>query len=189
MRAEKFWSRVQEAKRQRDAAKEALNDVEKRLELSEETVKQWVEVQKVVQEAAQRVQTEVHSQIADVVTRCLAAVFGPSYEFGIEFERKRGKTEARTFFRKDGHEIDPTEESGFGVVDVAAFALRLACLKLHQPPVAPVLLLDEPFRCLDPINRPRIAELLEVLSREMGVQIILVTHDPAFEVGHVVRIG
>lgn len=142
----------------------------------------------ILQEAAQQVEQEVHSKIALVVTRCLETVFDDAaYEFQIHFEKKRGQTEARFVFLKDGNEVDPRSECG-GAIDVSAFALRLAAILLMKPPVRRLLVLDEPFRYLSRENQPRMGQLLEQLAEEMQVQVLLVTHSPALEVGQVVRL-
>ncbi len=138
-----------------------------------------------VQQIAQEIQERAHDQIAKVVCRSLEVVFDDPYEFRILFEKKRGKTEARLVFLRHGKEIDPMTASGGGVVDVAAFALRLSCLMLHRPALRKVLVLDEPFRFVSPEYRDRVASLLKALSDELGVQIIMVTHMDELSVGSV----
>lgn len=145
--------------------------------------------QHIIQQVAQAVQQEVHSRIAGVVTSCMSAVFDEPYAFDIRFERKRGRTEARLLFTRNGMEIDPLTASGGGVVDVAAFALRLACLALSNPPVRKVLIMDEPFRFVSAGYRHRVRALIEQLSEEMGVQFVIVTHIISLEIGEIVEIG
>ena len=147
------------------------------------------EARQVIQVAAKEVQSQVHSRISGIVTRCLRSVFeDDAYEFLISFEMIRGKTEARLTFVRDGIEVDPLTASGGGVVDVAAFALRLAALVLSRPQRRRLLVLDEPFRFVSKEYRPRVASLLETLSTEMDIQFILVTHDPAFHLGKVIEL-
>lgn len=130
-----------------------------------------------IQEIAQNVQKAAHTQIASIVTRCLDAVFGSGeYAFKVIFEPKRNKTEANLLLERNGHDIDPLEADAGGVVDVISFALRLACLLLSRPARRKLLVLDEPFRMLSVEFRPQIRGLLEAISEEFGVQIVLVTH-------------
>lgn len=146
------------------------------------------EAQAIAQTVAAACQTTAHRKIADIVTKCLA-LFEEPYTFHIKFERKRGKTEARLVFERDGNELeDPTEEAGLGCVDVAAFALRVAALVLSQPPRRRLLVLDEPFRFVSEGYRPRVRVLLESLSKDLGIQFILVTHDRALVTGKVVEL-
>ena len=148
------------------------------------------QAQAALQHIAAAVQQQAQGRIASIVSRCLRAVFGPdAYEFKIEFERKRGKTEARLLFVRDGLEVDPLTASGGGAVDVAAFALRLAGLMLSRPPLRRLLVLDEPWRFLSSDRRPALRRLVEQLAAELDVQIILVTHSPDFVIGRCVEIG
>jgi DNA repair exonuclease SbcCD ATPase subunit len=140
------------------------------------------------QTVAEQVQAEAHRKVADVVSRCLAAVFPEPYTFTIKFVQRRGRTEAELAFVRDGEEYGPMDAVAGGVLDVAAFGLRLSSLLLARPPLRRLLVLDEPFRHLSADLRPRVKELLEVLTRELGVQMVFVTHDPALVVGIVIEL-
>jgi DNA repair exonuclease SbcCD ATPase subunit len=146
------------------------------------------EARDALQKIAQAVQQQAHEQVAKVVAQCLKAVFGEgAYEFRIEFERKRGKTEARLLFYHQGNVLSPTGAAGGGHVDVAAFGLRLACLLLAVPRRRKLLVLDEPFRMVSRNHAVRVRELLETVSRELGVQVVQVTHDPELVAGKAVE--
>lgn len=156
-------------------------------EIAENTAQ---EAQELAQTLAQAVQQRVHQQVASVVTRCLRAVFGEeAYEFKIQFEQKRGKTEAKLLFERDGMEVNPLQASGGGPVDVAAFALRLAALTLSRPRKRKVLCLDEPFRFVSKEYWNALQEMLLGVSRELGVQLIFVTHEEGLKVGKVIEIS
>jgi hypothetical protein len=143
-----------------------------------------------VQEIAETIQNKAHSQIASVVCRCLEAVFDNPYEFKIIFERKRGKTEARLVFVRDNNEVDPTTAAGGGATEVAAFALRLACLILSKPRQRRAMVLDEPWRFLKPpeIYGPRICQLLTELANDFGIQFIMVQNLRGFQTGKLIEI-
>ena len=148
-----------------------------------------IEACDVAQRIAAEVQQQAHAAIAAIVSRCLTAVFDHPYEFKIEFERKRGRTEARLVFVRDGMEISPLGGAGGGVVDVAAFALRLACVLLHRPQLRPVLVLDEPFRFVSADVIPRVRALLDQLAADLGVQLIIVTHIAGLMDDDTIRLG
>ena len=144
------------------------------------------EAQDITQHVAQQIQQQAHNQIAGAVSRCLEAVFDEPYVFRIHFERKRDRTEVRLVFERDGLEVSPMTASGGGVVDVAAFALHLSCLVLAKPQPRNVLILDEPFKYVSAEYLPRVRVLLETLSEEMGIQIIMVTHIKELQTGEVI---
>lgn len=155
---------------------------------AEEAVAHCEEAQALIQAVVQEIQNRVHQQIARVVSQALEAVFDEPYEFRICFEQKRGRTEAALTFVRNGMEVDPMTASGGGVVDVAAFALRLSCILLHKPALRRCAILDEPFKFVSNEFRGRLRSLLLRLAEEMGLQIIIVTHIPELKVGKVIEL-
>lgn len=134
------------------------------------------EAQKRLQFIAQNIQQATHRHIASVVTRCLEAVFDGSYTFSICFEKKRGKTEAQLMFLRDSMELDPLEDCGGGVVDIAQLALKLSRLMLFRPKLKRVLIMDEPFRAVHGHEKQeRLKSLLLSLANDFDVQFIIAT--------------
>ena len=139
------------------------------------------EAQEIIQRVAKDTQNNFVCRIADVVSTALDAVFGAdAYEFSLEFIQKRGKTEVEIAFVRDGSKIDPLSASGGGAVDVASFALRVAVwslLKNSGRPVLDTIILDEPFRFLSRDLQPLAGAMLKTLSKKMGLQFVMVTHN------------
>jgi hypothetical protein len=163
----------------------------KRRKQAAEELRHVTAAQQILQGVAQTIQQAAHNRIAAVVSECLRAVFTVPYEFKILFERKRGRTEARLVFVRDGEEFEPLPDAGGGVIDIAAFALRVACLVLSRPPLRRTLILDEPFaHCKPPeVLAPRICTLLETLADEFGIQFIIIPSiEEHFRVGRVIEI-
>ena len=181
-------AKLTKASFQRNHARQVLEEETVNLEKTRLTLSYHKQAVEVVQLVAQSVEQAVHDKIAGVVSSCLNSVFDDPYEFKITFERKRNRTEARLSFVRDGLEVDPMTASGGGVVDVAAFALRVACLSLKQD-IDKVLVLDEPFRFLSKEYRPRIRQLLQTLSADLGIQFIIVTHMDILKCGKVVELS
>jgi DNA repair exonuclease SbcCD ATPase subunit len=132
-------------------------------------------IQLLIQETAQETQNKLKYHIEDLVQTALDSCWPGIYDFFVEFEIKRGKTEARMYLEKDGEEIDPMEGTGGGVVDITAFALRLVSWSLSR--TAPLLIMDEPMKWLSRDLRPLAGDMLRSLSEKLGLQIIMVTHD------------
>lgn len=174
-------AKLDSARERTQRERDALRDVEAKLDTLHQA-------QELAQAVAARCQANAHEQIAGIVTRCLEAVFPDPYQFRIHFERKRGRTEARLVFERDGVEVDPMTACGGGVVDVASFALRLVAVVMSKPPLRRLLILDEPFRFVSRGLRDRVRLLLETLAADLGVQIVMVTHDAQLEAGSVVHI-
>ncbi len=148
-----------------------------------------IEAKDVLQTVGQEVQQQAHAKIAGVVTHCLQAVFGRQFRFEIRFERKAGRTQAALVLLKKDVEVDPMFGSGGGVVDVAAFALRVACLCMTKPPLRKLLVVDEPFRNIHgEANRLRAKELIESTASELGVQIVMCTGLEWLRCGKIVEV-
>lgn len=148
----------------------------------------------IVQRVTQDIQEQVHERISSIVSRCLAGVFDDPYEFKIKFERKRGQTEAELQLVRGGLVLsDPSNSAGGGAVELAAFALRLACLVLECPVRRRLMVLDEPFtRVRGRQNKKRVRAMIEALAQDFGIQLVLcIDHEayPEFLLGHVVEVG
>ena len=186
----KTWrKRADQVVAQRAAAYMALQGARNAVNGAESAWQAADEAQQIVQAVAETIQEEAHDRIAGVVSRCLAAVFDEPYEFKIQFERIRGRTEARLLFVRDGQAINPIDSSGGGVVDVAAFALRISCLMLARPACRRVVVLDEPFRFVSADRRGAVRGVLEELSKDLGIQMIMITHIDELRVGNVIDLG
>lgn len=131
-----------------------------------------------VQVVAQQTQQELQYRICELVTMALAAVFPEPYEFNIDFVIKRGKTEAEISFTRDGNKIDPMEGSGYGPVDVAAFALRIGLWNLQRPKSRNTIILDEPGKFISEDLQYKFAEMIKLVSDKLEIQFIIITHKP-----------
>jgi len=183
-----FRKRINEKQTELSSVQRQLVSERKEYAEGEAHAANLAQAQQIAQAVAQTIQQQAHKQIAGVVSKCLELVFDSPYKFKINFEQKRGKTEASLLFERDGLEVDPLTASGGGVVDVAAFALRLSCLMLAKPPLRRILFLDEPFKFVSEDYRGNVKMMLEQLSKEMGIQLIMVTHIPELVTGKVIQL-
>lgn len=170
------------------SAERALKAGREELSTAESVLSAAQDAQEILQHLAQAVQQKAHERISKVVTSCLAAVFDDPYDFKITFDQKRGKTEASLRFVRRGLEVEPLRAAGGGTVDVAAFALRVACLMLHRPRLSRVLVLDEPFRFVSAQYQDKVRAMLEGLAKDMGLQMVMVTHNEALATGKVIEL-
>jgi len=170
-------------------ARQQIKLTKELLEKERKYAEQYHEALLILQKVAATLQQEVHSRIASIVSKCLRILFGDdAYLFEIEFVERRGKTEAILRFTKDGWPVDPLAGAGGGSQDIAAFALRLACISLKFPAPRRVLVLDEPFIGIHKDLHSRVIAMLKVLSDELGFQFILVTHESGLTGGKLYHI-
>jgi DNA repair exonuclease SbcCD ATPase subunit len=152
----------------RDTTESKLNsNLELRIDIEEAQI--------IIQTVSQGTQNQITEYISDLVSSALEAVFDNPYRLSLEFVQKRGKTEAVLKFLRDGCEIDPIDASGGGVINIAALSLRIGLWSLLKE-TRNVILCDEPAHFLhDSEAQGRFAELLSSLSKELNLQIIMVT--------------
>lgn len=64
-----------------------------------------------------------------------------------------------------------------GVVDVAAFALRVAVWSLKRPHPRNTIILDEPMRFLSADLQGRASTLLQEISKKLNIQFFIISHE------------
>lgn len=149
---------------------EKLKNLDKKLGCSEKA-------KLIIQHVAQQTQKELQFYITDIVSLALAAVFPNPYRFELEFVQKNNKTAADFYFERDGERYIPGANTGYGPVDVAAFALRTSLWSLVKPRIRNTIILDEPFRFLSEDFQESATEMMRMLSQKLNLQIIMVSHE------------
>ena len=172
-----FKKKLQELTARRDSYVSLLNDRVKRNSDIDDELKVVLDSQKLVQAVAEAVQSQLSSRIDDIVNLGLATCF-PEYTFEMKYVQSRGKTEVQFLVKDKDNIIDPLNQCGGGLVDVLCFCLRLSVYSIST--TSNVIILDEPFRFISRGLRNRVAELLSILSKKLGLQIIMVTHIDEF---------
>lgn len=174
-----------------NAAKRQCKEEQKNLQEAEDNLTYIEEAQRIAQQVSQVIQQQAHNRIAGVVSRCLEMVFVGEDVYGLRilFERKRGRTEAELILTKNEHEIkDPLNSDSGGVVDVAAFALRLSSIILTKPKLRRFLVLDEPFKFVSEEYRENVRLLLEGLARDFKFQFVMNTHIRELQTGKIIEL-
>ena len=131
-----------------------------------------VAAQVVITATAQKVQNRLQVHLMDMVQSALDSVFPGSYEFKVAFVPSAGRTEVDMWLDKDGTRMELLSQTGGGVSDVVAWALRIACWVLGKQDN--VILADEPFKCIRGRPRMLLGDLIYKLSHRLKLQIIMV---------------
>jgi len=131
----------------------------------------------VIQEATNQTQKHLEFRMSELVTDANKSVFPKPNKFIVRFVQRRGSTECDLLFEKNGNEMKPEDGAGGGPIDVTSFSLRVSFWSL-RPDTRPIMILDEPFRFVSFDLQELCAEMLKVVSKELGIQIIMVSHLP-----------
>lgn len=165
----------------RDYLVKEIKSKELDLNTIKDTIILWEEAKEILKIVSLKTQQQLQLQISDITTLAMEAVFPDPYTINIDFIERRGKTECDIFFVRNDNKIDPLESSGYGAVDIAAFALRIASWVLDGKS-RNIIILDEPMRFLSDDLRPQASRMLKELSSKLNLQLIMITHDPQFTV-------
>ena len=129
-----------------------------------------------VQQVARETMDMLKLRIEAIVQEALDAVFPDGGKFKVDYETKNDRTQASIYIEMDGERMDPLADDGGGLADVLAFALRLVAWSLGKS--ENTLILDEPGKGVSKEYRPMLIEMISGLSSQLGLQTIIVTHDP-----------
>jgi len=151
-------------------------EVEKEMEIVDDSLRFHDEARIIIQKSAQIVQKNLEEHISGIVSKALRIVFlDEAKEFHVEFVTRRNVTECDLKLVEHGNLLDPLDSCGFGEADVCSFALRVAYWALGTTRNA--LIVDEPFKFLDGDRIKRAFEMVQVLSDELNLQMIIITHE------------
>ena len=162
---------------ERDLHKKALAKLEQQIESATARTADLESARDVCNAVLLLTQTKVKGLVEDVVTLALSTVFGDDYGFELEYQLKRGQSEAVPWILKGGERYSPREEVGGGVLDITSLAMRLALWSLTTPRPAPLFVLDEPAGNLSRDLGEAFGRMLKEVSDKLGIQILIVTHN------------
>lgn len=156
------------------------NDIENlrvKIKESKQSLHRHEQAKEIIKEVGLQTQKQLQFHISDITSLALDSVFENSYELHVEFVERREKTECDLLFKREDTLIEPLDASGYGAIDVASFALRIASWTMQTPRTRPIIILDEPFKFLSIDKQEQASEMIRQLSRKLGLQFIIVTHE------------
>lgn len=129
-------------------------------------------VKLLLSETTKFVKSRIIEELEDLVSTGLQFIFEEYMEFVIDTE-----SSIKFMVMTDGHEIDPEEAMGGGVVDIISIILRFAILQSYSPELIGPFILDEPAKMVSNEYIPKLSQFLQQLNKQFQRQIIMCTHD------------
>jgi len=131
----------------------------------------------VVSEVARLTQSKFTDYVESLVTMAIRSVFDRPYQFLVDFQIKRNKSECYLSVQEgDWEPYVPKDEQGGGIVDVISFALRVVLWSLQKPRSRNLIVLDEPLKNMGSLMAYG-GEMLREISHRLGFQLLVVTHE------------
>ena len=176
-RIQNLRNRIEREKGQKIQIEKSIQDLKDKLLDSKRSLVRHEQAREIVREVGLATQQQLQVHISDIVSLAMESVFDDPYELLVEFVQRRNKTECDLLFSRDGHKMDPLDSSGYGAVDVASLALRIAAWSMQMPKKRNVIILDEPLRFLSEDKQDRASLMIKELSDRLGIQFIIITHN------------
>lgn len=168
---------IEQKKGRKIELEDSIEQLIQKIKKSERYQKYVEQAHEILKQVGLQTQQQLIYHISDVTSVALESVFDEPYKLKLDFVERRGKTECDILFEKNGTVVDPMTSSGGGVIDVAAFALRIASWSMKVPITQKTIVLDEPFKHLSKDLHDRASQMLKLLADKLGLQFIIVTHE------------
>jgi len=166
------------ANARKEIAADTLAQLVGRATITQERASDLEKAREIAQCVLLLTQGRVKTAIEEIVTLALSTVY-PELSFELEYEIKRNQSEATPWIVENDERHSPRDEVGGGVLDIVSLGLRLALWALMEPKPANIFILDEPAKFLSRDKQPLFGEMLSQLSKTLGVQILIVSHNNA----------
>lgn len=136
------------------------------------------EAQLILQALEEKWRGSAGGALADVVSYGLSVVFGEPFELNIDSKVSRGVASTELSLTTSGLRTPIKNAKGGSVLNVLSFLLHTIITTSSKPLLRPVLVLDEPFSHVSAEYRPQVCALLRELCHRLGLQMIIVSHEP-----------
>lgn len=190
---------VQQRVGEKRSLESRLTELEREIFELNSSVKNTEKAVWLLQQYADFQQKEIIEKVESIVTSGLQAVFrNNTLEFKLYYSETKSGTKKKSpeitmavFYEYGGNSVkgDLRNSFGGGLSVVVSTLLRIVFVMFLPDKIRPILFLDEPLRDLSPSYdagndsdgyRLRMAEFLQKLSKDTGIQIVLVTHEPEY---------
>jgi len=173
----KFQENFHKLSGEKEQIEKRLLELKKNKEIQTTSLIDIEQAQIIIQEVALTLQNSIKFHIEDIVNLALNYVFPGEYEFVLDFFIRRNQTECEFWLKKEDKLFNPLNSNGGGIVDILAFALRIALWSLKIGKKNNTIILDEPFRFISSDLQVCAGEILRELSEKLDIQFIIVTHE------------
>lgn len=174
-----YRNKLEQLKGEKKAYKQQIKSYKQEIHNSTILLRNCEKTREIIRIVGLSTQQQLQFHISDITSLALAGVFANPYQLKAEFIERRNKTECDLLFEKDDKIFDPLDSSGYGAVDVAAFALRIASWSMKIQKSNNTIITDEPFKFLDKSKHHLASKIINELSNKLNIQFIVITHEEA----------
>ena len=176
-RIQTLRNKVQQEKGRKIQLEKSIQDTKNGLRDNRRLLTRHEQAREIIRDVGLATQEQLQVHISDITSLALEAVFPDPYALVAEFVQRRNKTECDLYFTRDGNRMNPLDSSGYGAVDIASMALRIAAWSMQTPKKRNVIILDEPFRFLSENYQEQASQMIKELSTRLGIEFIIISHN------------
>jgi len=177
IRFRKLGEFLDQQKGKKSRIEEQITEINEDLKAKKSDLINLEQAREIIKIVGLKTQESLQYHISDITSLALDSVFPDPYQLKVNFIERRNKTECDLMFEREGQEISPLDSSGYGAVDVASFALRVACWSMQKSRTRNTIILDEPMRFLSEDKQADASAMLKEISKKLKIQFIIVTHE------------
>jgi predicted ATP-dependent endonuclease of OLD family len=173
-----FKGMIIKAAVQEEICKETLNEKNKELTVLKKEYRELKKIKRIFQTVGESTQSKMLFEIEKFANLAFEIVFDGKYRVEIK-QGKRADKSIIEFVLIDnrGNEVSPKNNVGVGAIDIFSFSMLISMWLLkNDSRKSKTFLLDEPFAHLSKKYQSKVSELLNKLSKELGIQFIIVSH-------------
>jgi len=135
-----------------------------------------IEAHAFLAEVQKSLEITIKDYIELLMTLALQSVFGPQYNFFLEFKSSKMGTVCVPIIEEYGEPLNAEDDMGGTIIDIISFVFRPVLWALRMPKSRNLFILDEPFRFCGEMSKEA-GKILKELSHELNFQVIMVTHN------------
>lgn len=167
-------TKLSDLKADQRVAENKIIQIKETLKNLKEDKKHTEEARGIIQIVSEETLKNLEFHLSAIPTMALKAIDPDSPTEVFEMITKRNQVEAAIYFDDNGNKDTPIDSSGGGLLGIAGFGNRITLWSLDKN--RSVFLLDEPFKDLSEDRHANASELLNRMTKELNIQIIMVSH-------------
>lgn len=177
---EKILKKAEEKITEKNLIKKQLSKVKEEIEIQSSKLKDLEKLKIIVLTISIESKNEMIEYIEELVTACLSSIFESKYKFEIKTNDKRDQQETHFFLNKNGLLLEPREDiCGDSILNILGLGLRASNLVIDAE-AEQIVMMDQPFKDLRYDKKPFVCDLVRHLSKDLGIQFNIITHDPIY---------
>ncbi|MCK9430612.1 MAG: hypothetical protein M0R17_11490 [Candidatus Omnitrophica bacterium] len=169
-------NKLEQQKGKQIELKNSINDLRSEIHKNNDHLENLEQALEIIKIVGTNTQKALQFHVSDITSLALESIFPDPYKLVLDFVDRRNKIECDILFERNGERSKPKDSTGGGIIDVTAFALRIACWSMAVRKTRNIIIMDEPMKWVSAEYQESASEMIKEVSKKLGIQFILITH-------------